>query len=120
MAPYVKESQPLVLNRNKHWEHMATQEVIPAIGLYDYDKCYSEIARGDKALTHYQSTVLAEDAKNTKSVADMVDKLRMFKIKQFDNVHQRMTKKRLNAAISKAIADQKKIDLQLVMMDFEL
>ena len=120
MAPTVRESQPLVLNRNKHWEQMAAAEVIPDIGLYDYDKAYSEISRGDKALTHYKNTVGAEDQKNTKSVEDMADKLRDFKVKQFDNVHLRMQKKQLNAKISKAMATQKKIDLQLVMMDFEL
>jgi len=120
MAPTVRESQPLVLNRNKHWEQMAAAEVIPDIGLYDYDKCYSEISRGDKALTHYKNTVGAEDQKNTKSVEDMADKLRDFKVKQFDNVHLRMQKKQLNAKISKATATQKKIDLQLVMMSFEL
>merc|ERR1712146_350011 len=64
--------------------------------------------------------VLSEDAKNTKAVEDMRDKLRKFKVKQFDNVHLRMQKKQLNAKISKATATQKKIDLQLVMMDFEL
>ena len=120
MAPTVRESHPLMLTRNKHWETMAAAEVIPGIGLYDYDKCYSEITRGKKALDHYENTVLAEDAKNTKAVADMVDKLRLFKVKQFDNVHLRMRKKKLNASISKAKADQKKIDLKLVMMDFEL
>merc|ERR1712196_296298 len=68
----------------------------------------------------YKNTVEAEDEKNTKSVEDMRDKLRDLKVKQFDNVHLRMQKKQLNAKISKATATQKKIDLQLVMMNFEL
>merc|ERR1719326_1216337 len=99
---------------------MAKAEVIPHVDLYDYADAYKEVKRGSRALEHYHNTVNAEDQKNTKSVADMVKKLRTFKFKQFDNVHLRMRKKHLNKDIAKAIAKQKKTDLQLVLMEFEL
>jgi len=120
MEAMVKDSKPLVLNRNQHWERMAAAEVIPAIGLYDYDACNSEVDRGRKRLEVYNDTVGSANKNSTESVENIVGKLKQFKRQQFDNVHLRMRKRQLDASISKATADQKKVDLKSVLMDFEL
>lgn len=120
MEAMVKDSKPLVNNRYQEWERMASAEVIPAIGLYDYADCNAEIDRGRERLGVYNDTVGAANKGSTESVEKIMGKLKHFKRQQFDNVHLRMQKRELDGSIAKAEADQKKVDLQLVLMDFEL